>query len=244
MFGASVMNKTTAREYKHMFRMGTQRFNRVLSGCIDRGLITEGADSYKICKIKEAKTQNMVVELPYCWGTGSKRSVITLNEAKDYIRKVVAYDKFDKKDAIENALRVKANPKTQKSYRKAQSLCSRISHNSALTGKRRGTSMSRIASTMNTYKAKARKLTRQMVADGWMSNAPVTIKTDFKLEQFSSYALPYIKQYGWLGSYFHLGYDIYCRVANIYTLQGDSKHREYGGAAGGGGGVHKRYRHT
>lgn len=225
MFGSSVIRKTTAREYKRMFRMGTQRFNRIMSDCIAKGYITEQVNSFKVGRIKQAKAQNMVIELAMVWGRGDKRSAITLNEAKDYIRKVVAYDKFDKKDAIENALKAKANPKNLKSYKKALRLCSRISHNSALDGKLRGTSMSRIAATMGTYKAKARKLSRQMVADGWLSNSPITIKTGFRLEQFSQYALAYVKQLGWHGSYFRVGHDIFCRVANIYKLEGDSKLR-------------------
>ena len=208
-----------------MFRMGTARINRIMSACIAKGYIVDCGSSLRVGKIKDAKAQNMIIELPLSWGADNKRTMATLNEIKDYIRKVVAYEKFAKKDAIENALKAKANPKGLKSYRKAQRLCSRISNNPALNGKLRGTSMSRVALNMNTYKAKARRLMRQMVADGWLSNTPITIKTGFRLKQFSEYALALTKRMGWCGSYFRLGHDIFCRVANIYRLQGDSKLR-------------------
>ena len=226
MFGASVIKKSTARQYKAMFRMGTERLKRVMSGCFAKGYLIDEGSTFHVAKIKDARAQNMIVELPLSWGKQSdKRSAITINEAKDYIRKVVAYDKFDKKDAIENALKATANPKTLKSYKKAKRLCSRISNNPVLSGNYRGTSMGRIAATMNTYKAKARKLTRQMVSDGWMLNSPVTVKTNIKIERFSQDALNFTKAMGCAGSFFRLGHDIFCRVANIYTLVGDSKLR-------------------
>ncbi len=228
MFGCSIMTKTTARNYKRMFRMGTERFSRILGNCIERGYVTDCGNHFLFNPIKEAKAQNAVIELPRAWGRGNdKRSAVTLNQAKDYIRKIVQYDKLDKKDVIENALKAKADPKTVKSYRKAQRLCSRISNNPVLRGRLRGTSMARVAKNMNTYKAKARKLMREMVADGWISNTPVTVKTDFKLSQFSAVALKLTKRMGWHGSYFRLGHDIFCRVANIYSLQGDSKLRYF-----------------
>lgn len=226
LFGCSVMNKSTARAYKYMFRMGTQRFKRIFNDCVKRGMVVDRGGKFFFTPIKEAKAQNAVVELPRAWGKGGdKRSAISLNEAKDYIRKVVQYDKLEKKAAIENALKAKADPKTLKSYKKADRLCSRISNNPALHGKLRGTSMARVALNMRTYKAKARKLMREMVADGWLDNTPVCIKTGFKLPQFSEVALGLTKRMGWHGSYFRHDYDIYCRVANIYTLVGDSKLR-------------------
>lgn len=226
MFGCSVMVKTTAREYKKMFRMGTQRFNRILGNCLERGMVIDCGSFYKFRPIKEAKAMNAAIELDMAWGrTCEKRSAITLNQAKDYIRKVVQYDKLDKKDAIENALKAKAGAKSVKTYKKAQRLCSRISNNPVFDGKLRGTSMSRVASNMNTYKAKARKLMREMVSDGWLTNTPVTVKTDFKLSQFSAVALDFTKQMGWFGSYFRLGQDIFCRVANIYSIAGTSRLR-------------------
>ncbi len=228
MFGCSIMTKTTARNYKRMFRMGTERFSRILGNCIKRGYVTDRGTHYFFNPIKEAKAQNAVIELPRAWGRGNeKRSAITLNQAKDYIRKIVQYDKIDKKGAIENALKAKADTKTLKSYRKAQRLCSRISNKPVLRGRIRGTSMTRVAKNMNTYKAKARKLMREMVADGWIFNTPVTIKTNFRMSQLSEVALKLIKRMGWHGSYFRLGHDIFCRVANIYSLLDGSKLRYF-----------------
>ena len=226
IFGCSIMIKTSVRDYKYMFRMGVERFKRILSNCLMRGYITDCGDRYRFNAIKEAKAQNALVSLPNVWDRrDDKRSAVTLNQVKDYIRKVVEYDKLDKKDSIENALRAKANPATLKVYRKAKKLCSRISHNSVLTGKLRGTSMARVANNMNTYKAKARRLMREMVADGWISNRPVTIKTNFKPEQFSRHALTLTKEMGWHGSYFCLGRSIFCKVANIYSVIGDTRLR-------------------
>lgn len=226
LFGCSVMKKTSIRNYKEMFRMGVDRFKRILANCVERGYIDDCGGFYRFNAIKEAKAQNFALNLPTSWGKGSdKHSKVTLNQVKDCIRKVVEYDKLDKKDSIENALRLNADPKTYKSYRKAKKLCSRISHNSVLDGKLRGTSMARIAKNMNTYKAKARKLMREMTADGWINNRPVIIKTGFKSEQFSQYALSLTKEMGWHGSYFRIGHDIFCRVANIYSMVGDSRLR-------------------
>lgn len=226
MFGCSVMIKTSVRDYKYMFRMGVERFKRILSNCLQRGYVTDCGSHYRFNAIKEAKAQNAIVSLPDAWGRkGDKRSAVTLNQVKDYIRKVVEYDKLDKKESIENALKAKADPKTYKSYRKAQKLCRRISHNSVLEGQLRGTSMARVAKNMNTYKAKARKLMREMVADRWISNRPVTIKTKFRPEQFSKHALTLTKEMGWHGSYFCLGRSIYCKVANIYSIAGDTRLR-------------------
>lgn len=226
MFGCSVMIKVSVRNYKYMFRMGVERFKRILSKCIVRGYITDCGNHYRFNAIKQAKAQNALVSLPNVWGRkGEKRSAVTLNQVKDYIRKVVEYDKLDKKDSIENALKTKADPKTMVSYRKALKLCRRISHNSVLEGRLRGTSMARVAKNMNTYKAKARRLMREMVADGWISNRPVTIKTNFKPEQFSRYALALTKEMGWHGSYFCLGRSIFCKVANIYSVVGDTRLR-------------------
>ncbi len=228
MFGCSVMIKTSVRNFKSMFRMGVERFKRILSNCIVRGYITDCGSHYSFNPIKEAKAQNALVSLPNVWGKkGDKRSAVTLNQVKDYIRKVVEYDKLDKKDSIENALNTKANPTTHKAYKKAQKLCRRISHNSVLEGKLRGTSMARVAKNMNTYKAKARKLMKEMVRDGWIDNRPVTIRTNFKPEQFSKHALALTKEMGWHGSYFCLGRTIFCRVANIYSVVGDSRQRYF-----------------
>lgn len=227
LFGCSVMVKSTARQYKYMFRMGTARFNRIFRDCLNRGYITDCGNHYIFVPIKAQKAQNMVVELPNAWGRNKdKRSAITLNQAKDYIRKVAQYDKFAKKAVVENVSTTMANPKSRKAYRRAQKISKRISHNAFFDGLRRGTSMSRVARNMNTYKAKARKLVREMVSDGWITNKPVTIKTDFAESQFTPQALIMLnREYGWCGSYFHLGHDIFCRVANIYELNDVSKLR-------------------
>lgn len=84
-----------------MFRMGTERFRRILGNCIARGYVIDSGSHYPFAPVKEAKAQNFRVDLKLAWGKGDeKRSAVTLNQVKDYIRKIVQYDKLYKKDAI------------------------------------------------------------------------------------------------------------------------------------------------
>ena len=224
MFGCSVMKKATARQYKAMFRMGIARFKRILGNCLTRGYITEYDNHYKINPVKEEYFQNMIVELPLAWGhRDEKTTAVSLNRIKDFIRKVVQYHKFTQKEAIENALEAKANPKTYNQYRRANRLCSRISNNPSLSGKFRGTSIARVAKNTGVGRQKARRLLKEMVANGWLNNHPVNFKAPFPLEQFNQKALLPLKEMGWFGSYYRLGNDIYCRAANIYTVNGNSR---------------------
>lgn len=223
LFGCSVMQKTTARRYKYMFRMGYERFTRLLSGCISRGLVIEYGSFYRFAAVKDFNAMNMRIELPKAWGKSlKKRSAIKITQVKDYIRKVVQYDLFEKKASIDNALKSQNNPRNLRAYKKSQRLLARISHNSTLTGNFRGTSVARVAANMHTDAQKARKLLREMEASGWLSHRAVIFDTGYNASQFTPYTLQLVKEFGWKGSYFRVGEKIYCQAANVYALEGES----------------------
>lgn len=167
MFGCSVMRKATAREYKSMFHLGTERFKRVLNKAIDEGYVRETPNGYIFSRIR-AKGANMPLEFARAWGKNKKSSPVKILEVMDFIRKVVQYDLICKKARIDDAVRRCNNPSDLREYRKAEKLLKRTSHKS-LDYRLGGISIKRMEANMHTYRHKASRLVREMEADGWIS---------------------------------------------------------------------------
>lgn len=211
-FGSGVIKKDDGlvRRLMAVFGIGFKHLKQWLADAQERGQLRDCGDRYELLPIRDKDTDPLGFRaslpdvLPCAWGTdnGEKKSKLTPRKAADFLRKAQAFIMTREKEKMDHAAHTATDPKTHRGYKRAKALlakskkCQLRRSSDSLSSRddmatleaelMKGTSIRRFAQHMGGVSVPtARKLLREMEAQGWINSKDMHLRTGWEKGQFS-----------------------------------------------------------
>ena len=171
---SSYLKKATAREYKKMFHLSSERFRQLLSGCIERGYCTEQEDgSYLFLPFEKRDKGCKYTRLFNKYDKREKKQKIEfagrLHLVKDALRKAILQGTMLNLDSLRQTYYFSSNPSSVQELKKtkAKRRCLAEKDERCLMSNRRMTQIAKCSPT------KLQNIKREMIASHAISRETV-----------------------------------------------------------------------